>query len=153
MIPSTLWAYKVGVYILPMNKLFCNFETAPVNKVSFNMFKWKPHAPLALDETLKLLKVCLLDKQSLLMKSFPFLMTYLKTCFWPVIYTPVILHSQWYYWLSSLRKRYPWYKFPSHTISCSWHTRRGVYTPSYSLPPTSHISCMLTIVAKRCTFK
>ena len=90
---------------------------------------------------MKLLKACLLDKQSLLMRSIPFLMTYLKTCFWTVICTPVIWHSQWHYWLSSLHKGYPWYKFPSHTISWSWDTSEdgGVYLP---LPPLflTHVS-------------
>ena len=77
----------------------------------------------------------------------PLLMVYLKICFWSVIYTPVILHSQWRYWWPSLHKRYPLYKFPSHAISSSWDISRGwgVYTP---LTPTSQIPCMLTIVAK-----
>ena len=49
----------------------------------------------------KFLKVCLADKKSLLMKSFQFLMTYLKICFWSWTYTTVILHSQLHYWSSS----------------------------------------------------
>ena len=42
-----------------------------------------------------------------------------------VSYTPVMLHSQWHYWSSSLHKGYPWYKVPSHTISRSWDTSGG----------------------------
>ena len=49
--------------------------------------------------------------------AFPFLMTYLKICLWSISYTPVMLHSQWHYWSSSLHKGYPWHKVPSHTIS------------------------------------
>ena len=58
-----------------------------------------------------------------------------------VSYTPVMLHSQWHYWSSSLRKGYPWYNFPSHAISRSWNTSGGrwVYTPSYPLLPISHV--------------
>ena len=76
---------------------FLQLQNRPSKQSFLNMFKSKPHAALALDETLKLLKVCLLDKQSLLMKSFPFVMTYLKISFSSVIYTPVILHNQWHY--------------------------------------------------------
>ena len=71
---------------------------------------------------MKLLIKCLLDKRNLLMKSFPFLMTYLKICLWSVSYTPVMLHSQWHYWSSTLQKGYPWYKIPSHSISRSSDT-------------------------------
>ena len=55
-----------------------------------------------------------------------------KNLFLVVNYTPVMLHSQWHYWPSSLHKGYHWYKVPSHTISRSWDTSRGwarVYTP------------------------
>ena len=71
---------------------------------------------------MKLLIKCLLDKRNLLMKSFPFLMTYLKICLRSVSYTPVMLHSQWHYWSSTLQKGYPWYKIPSHSISRSSDT-------------------------------
>ena len=40
-------------------------------------------------------------------------------CFWSV--TSFMLHSQWHYWLSSLHKGYPWYKFQPQIISTSWH--------------------------------
>ena len=63
-----------------------------------------------------------LDKRSWLMTSFSFLMTYSKICPWSVSYRPVILHSQWHYWSSSLHKGYLWYKFQPHTISRSWVT-------------------------------
>ena len=44
-IPLILWAYEVGLYILPMNELFFyNFQTAPVNKVSLIFSR---HTPLA----------------------------------------------------------------------------------------------------------
>ena len=92
------------------------------------------------------------------MKSFPFLMTYIKICPWSASYTPVMLHSHWHYWSSSLHKGYPWYKFESHTIFWSWDTSEGggggwgVYPPTPYFPCSLYL-CMLTIVAKRCTFK
>ena len=64
----------------------------------------------------------------------------------------VILHSRWRFWPSSLHKGYPWYKFPSQPF-LEVETPvggEGIVSP---LPPTSHIPCMLTIVAKRCTFR
>ena len=61
-----------------------------------------------------------------------------------VSYTPVILHSQWHYWSSSLYKGYPWYNVPSHTISRSWDTSGGwgVGEGVYPLAPPSHIPSM-----------
>ena len=57
-----------------------------------------------------------------------------------VSYTPVMLHSQWHYWSSSLHKGYLWYKVPSHTISRSWDTSRGTgCILPYPLLPISHV--------------
>ena len=66
--------------------------------------------------------IYLLDKRSLLMKSFPILLTYLKICLWSVSYTPVMFPSQWHYWSPLLHKGCPWYKIPSHSIFRSWDT-------------------------------
>ena len=91
MIPLILWAYKVGCKSSPWTSFFCNFETAPVNKVSL-IFSSQNHTPLWLLPMLQWLilncnqtlqvnflayynNLFLLDKRSLLMKSFPFLMT------------------------------------------------------------------------------
>ena len=49
MIPSILWAYKVRVYILPMNEFFLELRNRPPpsEQSFFNIFKSKPHIPLA----------------------------------------------------------------------------------------------------------
>ena len=68
-----------------------------------------------------------------------------------VSYTPVMLHSQWHYWSSSLHKGYPWYKVPSHTISRSWDTSWGGgrgFIPPYMLIPISDIYPCITPVHK-----
>ena len=149
---------------------FCNFETAPVNKVSL-IFSSQNHTPLWL---LSMLQWLILNCNQTLQvnflafynnlvsqvrdlmrpwnfwkyfsltnevaKLFPFLMTHLKICLWFVSYTPVMLHSQWHYWSSSLHKGYLWYKVPSHTISRSWDTSRGAgCILPYPLLPISHV--------------
>ena len=58
-----------------------------------------------------------------------------------VSYTPVMLHSQWHYLSSLLHKGYPWYKFPSLTISRSWDTSGGG-EGVYPLSLNSYIPCM-----------
>ena len=118
--------------------IFCNFENAPVNKVSL-MFSSQNHTPhcllpmlqwlilncnqtlhvnclaywsnlvsqVRLDENMKLLKVFPFDKRSLLMKSFPFLMTGItKLCTQTQLHSPQpssfqpspsSIHLYWYH--------------------------------------------------------
>ena len=145
---------------------FCNFETAPVNKVSL-IFSSQNHTPLWL---LSMLQWLILNCNQTLQVNFlafynnlvsqvrdlmrPWnLSKYIsltnkvywwnhshflwKICFWSVIYTTTILHSQWHYWSSSLHKRYPWYKFSSHTISWGWDTswwEVDIYLPTAYFP-------------------
>ena len=74
---------------------------------------------------------------------FHLLITNSKICLWSVSYTRVMLHSQWHYWLSSLHKRYPWYKVQVHTRS--WDASGGAYPkPSHSILSP----CGITILAK-----
>ena len=69
-----------------------------------------------------------------------------------VSYTPVMLHSQWHYWSSSLHMEYPWYNVPSHTISRSWDTSGGRGGPGCIPPnpllPRSHVRQCITPVHK-----